>query len=241
VVRITEGQTASILIGILAFGGALALLFKPSPGPPVAPPETADRDLQESRRPARSWRYLRPDTRDRRSEVVRAVPQERPGRPGRDRSNQTSADWVRSHYTSVVAGAMAYACYLIADLKASAPFPQFLRDHLFDGLAPAALVGVLVDLFPSENPAGAFPRIRRPITIMLMLFAAGAAIFGLIAAAAVFSSGRSDYGSPVWSLALFGGFLFGYGYYNQVGRIHGRSLGKDYWSRKMWWFGKRSP
>ena len=71
--------------------------------------------------------------------------------PGGEKSNRTFWDWARSHYTAVIAGAMAYGTYVAADLLAGAAFPQFLREHLFDGFAPAALVGILVDLYPSET------------------------------------------------------------------------------------------
>ena len=54
---------------------------------------------------------------------------------------------------------------------AGAEFPAFMRDHLFDGLAPAALAGLLVGAFPRENPDDALPWIGWPVLI-LALFAA---------------------------------------------------------------------
>ena len=121
-----------------------------------------------------------------------------------------------SHYTPVIAGALAYACYILADLRAYAPFPQFLRDHLFDGLAPAALVGILVDLYPEDLTTDAFSKIRRPFMIALMLFVSGAVIFGLIAVAAVFGTGENKYGYPTLDVALTGGFIFSWAYIQQI-------------------------
>ncbi len=54
---------------------------------------------------------------------------------------------------------MAYSMYVAAAVVAGAAFPEFLREHLFDGLAPAALVGYLVSKLPFTKPREAFPRI----------------------------------------------------------------------------------
>jgi hypothetical protein len=86
----------------------------------------------------------------------------------------------------VIAAVTAYVFYAAAALIADAKMPEFLREHLFDGLAPAAVVGLLVSSIPREHPRAALPWIRRPVMILVVLFAGGALIFGLIAAAAVF-------------------------------------------------------
>ena len=56
----------------------------------------------------------------------------------------------------VVAAVMAYIVYVTAAFWAGAEFPQFLREHLFDGLAPAAAVGFLVNRVPMDSPRTAF-------------------------------------------------------------------------------------
>ena len=40
----------------------------------------------------------------------------------------------------------------LAALLAGAKMLEFLREHLFDGLAPAAMVGLLVSSVPRERP-----------------------------------------------------------------------------------------
>ena len=157
-----------------------------------------------------------------------------------ERSTYTLRDWVRAHYTPVVSGAMAYGVYVAADLLAGSPFPQFLREHLFDGLAPAALVGILVDAYPSEDPVHAFASIRRPVVVLLMISASGAAVFGLIAAAAVFGAGGENYGQPVGTVAAFGGYIFFLIYLVSVNAARGPSKTiEDYWPHKAWWLKKR--
>ena len=166
-------------------------------------------------------------------------------RPGRDRSDRSFKDWARDHYTSIVAGAMAYGYYVGAALLAGAEFPKFLRDHLFDGLAPAALVGILIDLYPRTNPAEAYPKIRRPVIILLIYFVTGAVVFGLIGAAAVFSSGENDYTRTVQYAAWFGGLIFPAAYIANVTTPdytspHDTFRGKTRWDRTKWWFTKRT-
>jgi hypothetical protein len=98
---------------------------------------------------------------------------------------------------AVVAAIMAYSIYVAAAILAGAAFPMFLREHLFDGLAPAALVGFLVNSFPRDSPRTAFPWIRLPIMIAILFGIGGGLIFGLIAAAAVFTSGSKEFAKPV--------------------------------------------
>jgi len=142
----------------------------------------------------------------------------------------------RRRFETVVAAVMAYGIYVAAALQADAEFPRFLRDHLFDGLAPAALVGLLVSRFPRDNPRTAFPGIRLPFLIDVLFAVSGAMIFGLIGAAAVFASGSSDFW-PVALCAAFGGIIFPYGY-GQLIYFEGDIEG--WWPRLKWWFKKRS-
>jgi hypothetical protein len=137
-------------------------------------------------------------------------------------------------FEAVVAAIMAYSIYIGAAILAGAAFPEFLREHLFDGLAPAALVGFLFHFIPRESPRTAFPRIRLPILIPIMLGIGGILIFGLIAAAAVFASGKNDFGVPIVFCAAAGGYLFSFGYAQMVvldrsERIRGKPTFK-------WWF-----
>ena len=136
-----------------------------------------------------------------------------------------------------VTAVMAYTCYVAAALLADAEFPAFLREHLFDGLAPAAAVGLLVNRFPTESPGKALPRIRRPVMVLIVFSAGGALIFGLIAAAAVFSSGTGNFALPVKLCAGFGAFLFFVAYFG-VGTAY---VAIDLPSKPKveWWFAKR--
>jgi hypothetical protein len=114
-------------------------------------------------------------------------------------SNRTpSADATHSPigFEQAAAGAIAYGFYVAAAMMAGAQLPEFLRDHLFDGFAPAALVGFLIYRIPNAQP--------RFATISLF-YLLSAAVFGLIAAAAVFSSGKNDFLPPVLSAAIIGG------------------------------------
>lgn len=113
--------------------------------------------------------------------------------------------WVRSHLKAVLAGGMAYAYYVAAALVAGAEFPKFLQEHLFDGLAPAALIAGLIDLYDRRDPAHAYRKLPVPGTILLMLFAVSAVFFALIGAAAVLGSETNNYLPAVLVTAAYGG------------------------------------
>jgi hypothetical protein len=115
---------------------------------------------------------------------------------------------VKSRFAPALSAAMAYGMYIAAALAADARFPEFLRNHLFDGLAPAAVVGLLIDRIPVDNTIVPFPRIRLPIVIVVLFYAAGFVVFGAIAAAAVFSAGSSHFTTPVIYSGTVGGTLF---------------------------------
>jgi hypothetical protein len=137
----------------------------------------------------------------------------------------------------VIAAALAYSAYVAAALDAGAEFPGFLREHLFDGLAPAAAVGLLVNNFPAESPENALPWIRRPVMVLVAFLAGGALSFGLIAAAAVFSSGTDNFGPPVALCAATGGFVFSAAFL--AGAQPVALARKSWWFKVRWWFGKR--
>ena len=137
----------------------------------------------------------------------------------------------------VIAAVTAYVFYVAAALIADAKMPEFLREHLFDGLAPAAVVGLLVSSIPREHPRAALPWIRRPVMILVVLFAGGALIFGLIAAAAVFASGSNGFAQPVRICALGGGILFAGTYWAAAGEDV--EVSDRWWPRVEWWFRKR--
>jgi hypothetical protein len=98
----------------------------------------------------------------------------------------------------VAAAATAYGYYIASALMVGAQFPGFLRDHLFDGFAPAALVGFLI-----YRIHGAQVRLSK----IALLYLQSATVFGLIAAAAIFTSGKDNF-VPVLYAALIGGFMF---------------------------------
>jgi hypothetical protein len=135
-----------------------------------------------------------------------------------------------------VAAVIGYVCYVAAALFADAKFPEFMREHLFDGLAPAAAVGLLVNIFPAEHPEKALPWIRRRVMILVLFYAGGALIFSAIALAAVFVSGSQDYfGKPVAYCAIWGGYLFGFLFFAQVNR----AAPQESWSEfLLWWLTK---
>jgi hypothetical protein len=99
----------------------------------------------------------------------------------------------------IVAGTVAYGYYIAAAMMAGDHLLNFLRDHLFDGFAPAALVVVL--MFRIRNAR------LSTVGLLFLLYLQSAAVFGLIAAAAVFTSGKDNF-VPVLYAALIGGFIF---------------------------------
>ena len=99
-------------------------------------------------------------------------------------------------FEQLLAAAEAYATYLSAAMIGGAKFPEFLQNHLFDGLAPAAVVGVLIYFLTADQLTKPFDKVSRPYIVPLRFGLAASAVFGLIAAAAVFSSGASDYVKP---------------------------------------------
>jgi hypothetical protein len=139
-------------------------------------------------------------------------------------------------FETVLAAIMAYGFYLAAAFQADAEFPQFLRDHLFDGLALAALAGLLVKSFPRNDPRAALPWIRWPFLIPILFAVGGAMIFGLIGATAVFSSGSNDFW-PAGLCALCGGLLFPQAYGQAISFTDDLSGWRP---RLKWWFKNRS-
>jgi hypothetical protein len=98
----------------------------------------------------------------------------------------------------VVAGTVAYGYYIAAALMVGVQIPNFLRDHLFDGFGPAALVIFL--MYRIRNSRAGSSTVAR-------LYLQSAVVFGLIAAAAIFTSGKHNY-VPVLYAALIGGWAF---------------------------------
>lgn len=173
-----------------------------------------------------------------------------PSYPLKPSSRKSDIGWIRAHYTSITAGILAYTAYICADFLAHAAFPEFLRDHLFDGLAPAALVGILVNRYPPDGDRlSVFPGGRRPVVVLLLMSIGGLVIFGLIAASAVFSSGSNTYITPIIVVSLLGVYLFGFNYWTDV--LKGKTVARR--SKQMrpprslkgeeqtvaWWFKKR--
>jgi hypothetical protein len=146
-------------------------------------------------------------------------------------------------FEPLAAAVMAYSFYAVSALIADAPLPEFFREHLFDGFAPAALVALLVYAFPRMSPSRALPRIRLPLMILVLFFWAGALVFGLIAAAAVFSSGSNNYWLPLALCAGGGALLFPYAYVV----LMSFDPEVDLWRRTnhrrkiIWFFTKRPP
>jgi hypothetical protein len=98
-----------------------------------------------------------------------------------------------------IAGTIAYGYYIAAALMVGDHFSDFLRDHLFDGFAPAALVIIL--MFRIRNAT--LSTLRQ----LFFMYLQSAVVFGLIAEAAVFTSDKHNY-VPVLYAALIGGFIF---------------------------------
>jgi hypothetical protein len=110
----------------------------------------------------------------------------------------------RRWIASVLGGFIAYGLYVQAALFAKVDLADFMRAHLFDGLAPGAAVALLARQLMSESPV---PANWRPIYGVAAYFFGGAIIAGLIGTAAVFSSNAKDYGAAVLT-AIFGGIDF---------------------------------
>jgi hypothetical protein len=98
----------------------------------------------------------------------------------------------------VVAGTVAYGYYIAAAAMVGDQIPSFLRDHLFDGFGPAVLVGFL--MYRIRNA-------KAGLSTVALLYLQSALVFGLIAAAAVFTSGKGNY-FPALYAALIGGWAF---------------------------------
>jgi peptidoglycan/LPS O-acetylase OafA/YrhL len=113
-------------------------------------------------------------------------------------------------YDAITAAVLAYLCYAASALQVQVPLPGFFREHLFDGFAPAALVGYLVTRFSSERARTAAQQFRPASLILLSV--SGLLVFALIAAAAVFASGSNEFLWPVVTSALTGGSVFLYAY-----------------------------
>ena len=127
----------------------------------------------------------------------------------RQSRRKADKDAAKIRFPSAIYGTMAYGCYVAAALLTGVKISGFLRNHLFDGLGPAFLVGFLTDRIPFEDAAEAYRRwIRLPALICFWFYAAGAVVFGAIGAAAVFSSGSSDYTTPVFVTAAIGASTF---------------------------------
>jgi hypothetical protein len=118
-----------------------------------------------------------------------------------------SADDTGSPISSgqIIAGALAYGYYVAAALMTGVVFPKFLQDHLFDGFAPAVLVGFLIYRFRVED--GKPNPYQKPWISLVLLYFLSAAVFAVIAAAAVFSSGIYDFAPVLWA-AVIGGATF---------------------------------
>ena len=142
-------------------------------------------------------------------------------------------------FDAIAAAALTYVCYTLSALLADAPLPEFFREHLFDGFAPAALVGLLVIAFPREHPRAAFPRIRQPNAVMAVFYMVSGLIFTLVAATAVFSSGSNQFNKSLVVCGLLGASISTYAYIVAVLADTGAdpALGSP-WSI-FWWFKKR--
>jgi hypothetical protein len=122
----------------------------------------------------------------------------------------------RSRLGPFIAAGMAYGFYVAAALIADAQVTPFFRDHLFDGFAPAAAVGLLIDRFPGQYVNQFEEGSSKPFVNSLLYFLAGAAVFAGIAWAAVFGSNKNDFLYPVLWCGLFGGLTFPVAYFSTV-------------------------
>jgi hypothetical protein len=114
---------------------------------------------------------------------------------------------VLQRYDALTGAILAYVCYTASAFLVHVPLPEFFREHLFDGFAPAALVGYLVTRVPSKPARTAEDDFR--LVSVVLLWVGGSLIFALIAAAAVFASGSNEFLGPVVFGALSGGTVFG--------------------------------
>jgi hypothetical protein len=136
----------------------------------------------------------------------------------------------------IAAAVIAYTCYMAAALLGGAEFPEFLREHLFDGLAPGAAIGLIINYFPAENPEEALLWIRRPVIVIVAYGVGGALMFGLIAAAAVFTSGSDDFALPIWYCAFIGANMFSSAYFVAADR-----LGTVWEPKNLKWYFEKRP
>jgi hypothetical protein len=142
------------------------------------------------------------------------------------------------YFEAGLAIVMAYGFFATAALLANARVPDFFHEHLLDGLALAALVALLVKIFPRDRPGEALPRIRRPCWILALFTLGGGVIFGLVGATGAYEAGTG------WFLfflgaggsALFGAIIFAYAY---LMTIHRAGVYRGRWGWLTWWFKKR--
>jgi hypothetical protein len=149
-----------------------------------------------------------------------------------------SRESAHERFEAGLALVMGYGFFAAAALIAKARVPDFFHEHLLDGLALAALVGLLVKMFPRDRPGEALPWIRRPCWILVLFAVGGAAVFGVIGAAGAFEAGGGWllFFTAAGGCALFGAFIFPYTYWLTV------TLSDAYsgWTAWLtWWFHKR--
>jgi hypothetical protein len=65
----------------------------------------------------------------------------------RSRSRRNRPKSAQQRFEAITAAALAYSCYATSALLGGATVPEFFREHLYDGLAPAGLVGLLIRFF----------------------------------------------------------------------------------------------
>jgi hypothetical protein len=136
--------------------------------------------------------------------------------PGATTSDTAGPAGSRNRLGPFTAAGMAYGFYVAAALIAHAQLTPFFRGHLFDGFAPAAAVGLLIDRFPGQYVNQFDEGSWEPFVKSLLYFLAGAVVFAGIAWAAVFGSNKNDFLYPVLWCALFGGLTFPIAYLSTV-------------------------
>jgi hypothetical protein len=89
--------------------------------------------------------------------------------------DEESADksWFRENYISLTAGVITYGAYLTAVVFTGEDWVSFLRNHLYDGVAPAALVALLVSRYPSARKIVTDPAPAWPVGYLILLSGAG--------------------------------------------------------------------